>query len=486
MGYSRKEHMLDLTVASRLVGPCWLLAGVGIATLQMRLLAMVWHESGQALITALAASAWMLGSVANLLRPSARRTWGACFAAAVLVWCLSPLLSLRTAPAFLPSAPLFALFAAALVLGFCSTAWLTQRRFWPPVGERVALSRALVSGLAGLVLVWLLPNPLWSGAVGFALLIPLLALDSWPQGSLPLPMPGGPTDRLFARTARRTAGLSGPRLDRGALTRGWWLRYLAARQRLPLTLLASGSAVVLGGIWNAIPTPFAAQLTDAHQLSRLVWLLGGQLAALAVGFSGLAWRGRGEVGAPNRLLSEAMQARARSLVILLLMAMFGALAALGLPFLQDPGWLAASVGIYTLAALLWGALLPRMRPAISTETTARRHLYRHPSIPRLLPLRQSEEDLANRCVLIAEALLTAVLTPILGWAIDLLTVDRLLVCLGGGLLAALSVASIALLSGSQPRQVELQRWLGGNGALPIGTPFPLPPATDEVVAEHPP
>jgi len=461
MGYTRqKGHMLDLVVSRRLVGTCWLLAALGIATMQMRLLAQVWHESALVLVTALAASAWMLGAVASLQRPNTQRIWGACFAAGVFLWFLSPLISLRVAPAFLHLTTLVGLLAAAFILGFCSTAWLNQRR-GSAIGEQFTLSRTLVSGTVGLVLVWLLPNASWSGGVGFVLLTPLLALDAWPQARSPLLIRGGSPTRLLLRTTHQYPGGTGPQLDTEAMPRGWWLRYLAARERLPLTLLASGSTIVLGGIWSTIPTPFASALAEVHQLGKLEWLLGGQLVALAAGFSSLAWLGLGEVVASHPLLLDILQSHARSAVILLLMAMSAGLLALGLPFLQDPWSLGAILGGYTLAALLWGRLLPRLLPSISTEISAQQHVYRHLAVSRLLPLRQSEEDLANRNVLIAEAWLSAILAPVFGWLVDLFTVDRLLLFLGTTLLATLAAVATAFAFDKRPQQPpSLRRWLG--------------------------
>ena len=47
---------------------------------------------------------------------------------------------------------------------------------------------------------------------------------------------------------------------------------------------------------------------------------------------------------------------------------------LGLPFLQAPWWLAVSLASYTLAAAIWGILLPRLRPSVGTLVFAQRHL----------------------------------------------------------------------------------------------------------------
>ena len=47
---------------------------------------------------------------------------------------------------------------------------------------------------------------------------------------------------------------------------------------------------------------------------------------------------------------------------------------LGLPFLQASWWLAISLASYTLAAAVWGILLPRLRPSVGTLVFAQRHL----------------------------------------------------------------------------------------------------------------
>ncbi len=449
-------HVSDLVESRRLVRICWLMASLGIATLQMRLYAQAWHQSGTALESAIVASAWMLGAVLSFQAPDAGRLWGAGFVGGVLVWLFTPAVAWHLAPVREASATFGGMTVCGLILGLFSTAWLTQRRLWSPIGERVLLCKGLVGGTIGLVLAWLLPDTRWSGVVGLLGTIPLLVLDAWPQSRCPLP-------------ARRTAGGASPlRLDRGALPLGWWIRYLAARGRLSLTLLASLVTILLGAIWNTIPTPFAGALQAGHQLGKLEWLLGGQLCALAVGLTWLAGPGRGRFGEERRLLPETWRVHARWVWLLSLLVMAGGLLALGLPFLQDPWSLAISLGSYTLAALFWNLLLPRLRPAISTMTLAHRHLYRQPAVPRLLALRQGEEDLALRCVQIAEALLTVIVTPAVGWLTDRFTVDGLLRVVGFGLLVCLAVVVIAFSRAREQQEPEpLARWYGGTGTAAV-------------------
>jgi hypothetical protein len=478
MSYTQQKiRSLDLSLSKRLLGTCWLLATFGIATLQMLLLSMVWHASGHALITALAASAGLLGTGTSYRYPTSGRRWGVAVVVVVLLWfLLSSAVSLEVStPVFLHLVPLFVLFTTAPGLGFCSTAWLTQQRCWPPVGERFSLTRTLVSTTVGLVLVWLLPNAFWAGGIGFALLIPLLLLDTVPQERSPVLLPESRSARFLLRTARREPGGAAIHLDAAALPRGWWLRYLAARERLPLTYLTSGSTIILGGLWSCIPTPFAAALAGVHQLGKLEWLLGGQVVALAVGCVGLAWGRRGEVSPPVRMLSDVLQTHGRAAVLLFLMVMAAGLVALGLPFLQTPAALCASLGIYTLANLSWCFLLPRLHPSISDEITALRHTHRQPVSSRLLPLRQCEEDLANRSALIAQTWLSALLAPALGWLVDRLTLDHLLVYLGSSMLAAVMATAVAfvIIYGLNPRPpVSLYRWVEGTTTVAVETDGP--------------
>ncbi len=59
---------------------------------------------------------------------------------------------------------------------------------------------------------------------------------------------------------------------------------------------------------------------------------------------------RGVIGFPDRLVPPSWQVPARILAGAAPVGMATALAALGLPFLQAPWWLAASLAGYTLAS----------------------------------------------------------------------------------------------------------------------------------------
>src|SRR5260370_18671172 len=114
-------------------------------------------------------------------------------------------------------------------------------------------------------------------------LIPLLALDCRPAGRSPLPAIGSVVESWVGRYWNPDRWQL--QLDVRSLPRDWWWSYLAKRSQdsrgyVPLTLLASGSAVILGAVWGAVPTPFAAGLARPHQLSKLCLLLARRIVAL--------------------------------------------------------------------------------------------------------------------------------------------------------------------------------------------------------------
>jgi hypothetical protein len=344
------EHMIDPVIGRRIFTLCWCCAGLGISVLQMQLLAQAWFVSRHALVPACMASAWVLGSLLGMRLRAAARLWGGCLIACTLLWLLGPrLVSWRIAhvPTVLLSDG--ALMAIALLLGASSTAWLVQQRPWPAAGERAALARGLVGITTGLCIVWLLPA--WAGFIALTCLLPLLVLDCWPAGRRPLPAIGSVVENWVSRywsTERWQV-----QLDVRSLPRKWWWSYLVERARdsrgyVPLTLLASGSAVILGALWGAVPTPFAAGLAETHELGKLGWLLGGQIVALAIGAC-CALVARNVVGFPDRLVPTSWQARAFALALSMLVILAGSLVTLGLPFLQAPWWLALSLASYTLA-----------------------------------------------------------------------------------------------------------------------------------------
>src|SRR5258708_25064245 len=79
------EKAIDPAIGRRLQGACWLLAGLGISTLQMLLLAQAWSLSQQALVPACMASAWMLGALCGVGVRTDARLWGTCLLLCVLL-----------------------------------------------------------------------------------------------------------------------------------------------------------------------------------------------------------------------------------------------------------------------------------------------------------------------------------------------------------------------------------------------------------------
>jgi len=478
----KPSHVLDLVVGGRLMSACWFLASLGCAILHMRLLAQAWHQSGTALEAAVVSSAWLVGTVISAQRRTAAAGNGLLFVTVVLLWLASPAVSWSIAPALHVLATYVGLCVCSFILGFTSTSWLTRPRRFPPVGEQVLLCRGLVGSTVGLVIVWLLPGSVFSAVCGLIVLVPLLLLDVLPQSRSPLPATGGLVERWSAQVVPSTAGRrTGLTLETGALPRGWWISYLAARGQLGLTVLASVFAVVTGATWSSVPTVFAADLASAHQLSHLVWLLGGQLCALVCGLLLLfSTVGRRAFGSVSRLLPESWRACGRPVSLVLLLVMAAALVAVGI--FQESWMLATSLYGYTLAAWCWGLLLPRLRPTISTITFACRHSYQEPVIPRILPLRQLEEDLVQRKVGMAEVLGVVIATPLLGELVDHSSVDAVLIFVGCGLIGSLAVATCFFSrSWRESSHTQLERWYAGRGNISLPRPPALP---DEYNGHH--
>jgi hypothetical protein len=446
------QHALDVVIGRRLFTTCWVSASLGISIIQMRLLAQAWLVLPHALAPACLMSAWILGSLFGMRVPGAPRVWGSSALGGILLWLVGPSLvpwhlSLgMVSPAL---ASMAALATLAVFLGARSTAWLAQQRSWPGVGERLALARSLVGLTVGLVVAWMLPAA--AGLIALTCCLPLFALDSFLSGRAPLPMSGSVAASWIGRYWN--ADRWQLQLDRRALQRRWWWTFLRERSQdsqgyLPLSLIASGVAVILGGIWGAVPTPFAASLGATHTLDKLVWLLGGQLVILVLAMS-LLLAARNVIGFPGRLLPVSVRSRVRTLALLMPVAMAGGLVALGLPFLQAPWWLAMSLAGYTLAGAVWGILLPRLRPAFAVAQAAQRHLSLTQSTRPLDSLHlahgSAREASANRLFATAEGVLVALFTPLLGWLIDeSRSVDTILVIIGLVFTLGLACSLLAL------------------------------------------
>jgi len=402
----------------------------------MQVLAQAWLVSRQAIVPACMASAWVIGSLAGTRLRATARLWGGYLIACTLLWFIGTrLVSWRIALVPTALANYVALIAIDLFLGAISAAWLVQQRPWPAPGERTALARGLIGITTGLLTVWVLPA--WAGLIALTCLIPLLVLDGLPAARSPLPASGSVVERWVNRSWNPDQWQV--QLDVRSLPRKWWWSYLFQRSRdsrgyVPLTLLASSSAVILGAVWGAVPTPFAAGLAGTHELDKLGWLLGGQIVALSIGAC-CVLTARNVVGFPDRLVPTSWQARAFALALSMLVILAGSLVTLGLPFLQAPWWLAVSLASYTLAGAVWGLLLPRLKPSIDTLVFAQRHLLlgQGLGLPDTLQLAhgRAQEARLTRLFMTTEGVLIAFVTPVLGLLIDLYgSVDRVLVLVG--------------------------------------------------------
>lgn len=469
------ERLIDPVIGGRIFTGCWFCAGLGVSIFQMLLLSQAWSVSREAIGPACMASAWVLGSLAgNRLRATAR-LWGSCLIACTLLWLVGPrLVSWRVALVPAAAVTYGALVAMALLLGATSTAWLAQQRAWPAAGERATLARGLIGTTAGLFTAWVLST--WAGLIALTCLVPLLALDCLPPGRAPLPLPGSVAANWIGRywnTERWQV-----QLDMRSLPRTWGWSYLLDRARdsrgyVSLTLLASSSAVILGAAWGAVPTPFTANLAGTHELGTLGWLLGGQIVALVTGACCML-AARSVVGFPDRLAPASWQARAFFLALSMLVVLAGSLVTLGLPLMQAPWWLAVSLASYTLAGVIWGLLLPRLRPSLSTLAAAQRsHLHSRLDMVPLAHGRAQEAQL-TRLLATTEGALIAVLTPVLGALIDLTgSFDRVLVLVGLCFLLGLSLSALTsvVLSLKHTRRV---RGAQGRGYTPSWRPVYSP------------
>jgi hypothetical protein len=420
------EQAMDLVTGRRVFDGCWLSASLGISMVQMHVLAQAWQVNQHALVPASVMSFWVIGALLGARVPTSPRIWASSWLACTLLWWSgSSRVSWHVSLGLVPSAwvSIAALALVAVVLGGSSTAWLSQQRAWPSEGERTALVRNLVGLTVGLVVVWLLPTQ--ADLLALCGCLPLLVLDFLPLWHCPLPTPGG----LAASWIKRywTTDSWHLQLDERALSRNWWRTSLGdsvhpSRGDLPLMLLASGVAVMLGSVWGAVPTPFAAGLSATHTLEKLGWLLGGQLVTLAVGACFLVFAARGVIGFSDRLLPTAWQPRLRSLMLVMPLWMIGSLVALGLPILQAPWWLGLSLASYTLADAIWSLLFPRLRPDLATRVLSRRHLLPEQSVGWLDPVRlaykRACEARTNRQRATIEGMLIAAMTPVISLVID--------------------------------------------------------------------
>jgi hypothetical protein len=462
---SRKLHipqpyLLDTAMRGRILNGCWLLAAAGISIAQMRLLAQAWHQNQHAAPTACVVSAWLtgalLGGIANnaLRRYSAPPAivWGVAFLGSALAWrTWGPTVGHSSVPQSMPGLVegTLMLMGVALLLGLLSALWLGQQRSWAAFGERAPLFRNAACPTFGLVMVWCFPNV--ADLVGLVCLLPLLSLDLFTASFDPRISWSGMTGTLLAQRADPARWLP-LGLERPARMAGWWRTYLVRRGYAVHALLASGTAILLGGLWSALPTSFAGTLAQIGELNKLIALLVGQIAALAV-CTLLLNRSRGLIGVPERLFPPPLQTHTWRLAWLSLVGIAFGLVLLGLPLLQAPFWLGVSAWIYTLALTAWGILLPRLRPSITTEVFAQRHLaFAQGRVMRsgYLAYEQALENRVNLFLSTGEGLMTAVCAPAVGLLIDHIGGGRTLIFIGLALawfLAAVLVANPARIAG---------------------------------------
>jgi hypothetical protein len=459
------EKVIDQTIGRRILASCWLLAGLGCSLFQMLLLAQAWSLHQQAFVPACLASAWVLGGVVGMRLRADARFLGMSVVLCALFWLVGiRFISWQTTTQLLPMevVHLSSLIAFALLLGAISTSWLSQRRLWSPAGEQVTLARALVGTTAGLFVVWVFPA--WAGLLGLFGVLPLLVFDFRLASRTPQPEETGVVEAWVSRYWRPENRQL--RLQTATLPSNRWWGYLVERAQkskgfLLLTLLASSAAVILGGVWGAVPTAFAAGMLQIHELDKLGWLLGGQIVALVIG---ACWfrAERSVVGFPERLLPSSRQARALTLALSMLVVMGGSLVLLGLPFLQAPWWLAVSLASYTLAAAVWGMLLPRLRPSTGTLVFAQRHLLlgQGKGLTDALDMRYArvQEESVTLFLITVEGVLIACFTPVVGLLIDVYhSFDRVLVIVGLSFLLGLTLlALVSVLWSLQHPQPSLQ------------------------------
>jgi hypothetical protein len=283
----RVEKAIDQAIGRRILSSCWLVAGLGVSIFQMLLLAQAWSLHQQAFVPACLVSAWVLGGIVGIRLRADARFLGMSVVLCALFWLDGThFISWQTTIGLFSSwmVHVSSLVVCALLLGAISTAWLSQRRLWSPAGEQVTLSRTLIGTTAGLFVVWVFPS--WAWLLGLLGVLPLLVFDLRFANRAPQPEETGVVEAWVSRywqpESRQLRFLS------SALPRNRWWSYLVERAQeskgfLLLTLLASSAAVILGGVWGAVPTAFAGGMFETHELDKLGWLLVGQIVALVIG-----------------------------------------------------------------------------------------------------------------------------------------------------------------------------------------------------------
>jgi hypothetical protein len=467
------SQKVDLITGKRIFIFCWLSASLGMAILQMLLLAQAWYLSQQAAFTACVAAAWLIGSLLGTRLRNVPRLWGGCLLACALLW----LAGNPPEPwhmVFVPPVKMHMLILVtmAVLLGAISTAWISQQRPWPEAEEGTLLLRGLLGTTAGLFIVWVFPA--LACLLAPLCLIPLLALDSLPAGCSPLPIRGGVTETWINRywnPERQPV-----QLERRSLPWNWWWGYLARRDQnapalLLLTILASGIAVILGSLWETIPTPFAAELAKTHELDKLGWLLAGEFIALIIGSCCLS-AARNAISLSSRSIPASWHRRGMSIALCMPVIMGGSLLALALPVLQAPWWLMLCLASFTFADALWSILLPRLRHSKNTtEFVQYTLLYgRDPAL-----LHAQEEHFASQLV-ISEGILIAVFAPLAGWLADHYGGTAIVLVVAGlALIMVLVISVLAIAAISRIPHLYRAHLLSGSAGVSM-----LPPQTERM------
>ena len=453
--------MPDISIGETFLNGSWLLAAAGISVTQMLLLAEAWRQSQLATLTACVASAWFIGALLGRIAANALRrgsappaiVWGVAFPGSALIlqlWArgIDNTSALPSSPD--PATRILLCLVLALVLGLLGALWLGQSRKWEPVGARAELCRNAVCPMFGLVMVWCFPQG--SDLVGLVCLLPLLLLNLLDHFCVQrISLAGRVTGNMLCPQAG-PASWPPLRLEWQLGRIGWWRTYLVQQGYAVQTLLASGTAILLGALWSVLPTPFAAGLAESNETYKLIALLAGQVAAL-VAATWLFNNGHRQVRVPDRSVPLFQQTHACRCALRSLVGMAFGLVLLGLPALQAPVWLGISVWVYTLAATAWGDLQPRLKPGVETQIPGQRNpAFTHESVMRTgyLAYEQVIEDRANLVLGIGEGLMTAVCAPIVGLLIDHLSGGHTLILMGLALawfLAAVLLANADRMAG---------------------------------------
>jgi hypothetical protein len=286
---------------------CWLLASLGVQSLQWRLLSSLWSISPHASLVAIGSLAWMLGAnaphrIGRPVRWEAPLLLGAIFGF-LLDWRLPELETL----------------VLGMLLGLSGAGWLAQARPWS-AGHCVRLAERTWTLIMSLALVWLLPGRLFA-LLAFVCLAPLLFIDACqparfqPVPVAPRPVPGVHRDALRVRLL-------------GCLVEG-----------------------VQAALWNALLVPLAVEFERSRHLGWFLWLIAGAIAAWTL------WC------LCERALSSTLR---RTWMASLAVAMVAS-GLLAFALIESPLLLAASMAMFSLGNLLLLWVVPARGAAFANQ-----------------------------------------------------------------------------------------------------------------------